>query len=100
MANQRREARARRAIANRPLVRLVAAHLLAVVAEYASIVGVLVYAFERGGSTVTGLASLALLAPTLFGAPIAAAMAGRYRPHVVRTGGLAIQAAGYATSGA
>ena len=50
-------------LSNRPLVRLVAAHLLAVVAEYGAVVAVLVYAFEAGGARTTGFASVAILTP-------------------------------------
>jgi MFS family permease len=82
------------------LSRLVAAHVLAVVAEYAAVVGVLVYAFERGGSRATGLASIAVLAPQLAGAPLAARLVGRHRPKAVRDAGLAAQALGYAAAGA
>ena len=46
---------------NAALARLVATHLLAVVAEYAAVVAVLVFAFDEGGSRATGLVSLAIL---------------------------------------
>ena len=82
-------------LSNRPLVRLVAAHLLAVIAEYGAVVAVLVYAFEAGGARTTGFASVAILAPTLVGAPIAAVVTNELRPQVVRRRGLAVQAAGY-----
>ena len=94
MANTGGSARDR-VLANGPLVRLIGAHLLAVVAEWASIVAVLVYAFEQGGSRVTGLASLAILAPTVVGAPVAASLTNTFRPQVVRRFGLAVQVAGY-----
>ena len=85
---------------NRPLGRLLRAHLLAVVAEYAAVVGVLVYAFEHGGSRATGLTSIAVLLPQLLGAPLAAHLVARQRPAAVRTAGLATQALGYAAAGA
>ena len=60
----RAETGVRAAAANPRVVRLLLTHLLAVIAEYAVVVGVLVYAFERGGSGTTGLSSLAILLPT------------------------------------
>jgi MFS family permease len=58
-------------------------------------VAVLVYAFDRGGAKATGLASLALLAPQLVGAPISAALTTSYPPQRVRTAGMAVEAVGY-----
>lgn len=90
-----------RAVAtNGALAHLLGAHLLAVVAEYAAIVGVLVHAFEHGGSRATGLTSLALLLPQFVGAPLAADVVARFRPATVRTLGLAIQALGYGLAAA
>lgn len=76
--------------------RLVAGHFLVVVTEWASAVAVLVYAFDRGGARATGLASLAVLAPQLLGAPVAAALASRWSPQQLRVAGLAVQALGFA----
>lgn len=83
---------------DRGLLRLVGAHLLAVITEWASVIAVLVYAFERSGAGATGLASLALLAPQLVGAPIAAALAGVVPPRRLRAAGLTVQAAGFAAA--
>jgi MFS family permease len=83
------------AIRNGAVVRLVLAHLLAVMAEWASIVAVLVYAFEQEGAAATGLASLALLAPAVIGAPITAGLTSSFRPHVVRRAALSAQVLGY-----
>lgn len=80
------------------LLRLLGAHLLAVITEWASVIAVLVYAFERSGAKATGLASLALLAPQLVGAPLAAALAGTWPPRRLRTAGLAVQGAGFAAA--
>lgn len=77
------------------LQRLVGAHLLAVITEWASVIAVLVYAFEHSGAKATGLASLALLAPQLVGAPLAAALAGQWPPRRLRAAGLAVQATGF-----
>jgi len=81
---------------NGALVRLVGAHLLVVITEWASVIAVLVYAFERSGARATGLASLALLAPQLVGAPVAAALAGLWPPRRLRAAGLAVQVVGFA----
>lgn len=80
------------------LPRLVAAHLAAVVTEWASVIAVLVYAFERSGAGATGLASLALLAPQLVGAPVAAALMSRWPTRRLRVGGLVVQAVGFAVA--
>lgn len=84
--------------ANGALVRLVGAHLLVVITEWASVIAVLVYAFERSGAGATGLASLALLAPQLVGAPLAAALAGLWPPRRLRATGLAVQVLGFAAA--
>ncbi len=84
--------------ANGALMRLVGAHLLVVITEWASVIAVLVYAFERSGAGATGLASLALLAPQLVGAPLAAALAGVWPPRRLRAAGLAVQVLGFATA--
>lgn len=85
-----------RSAARNPQVRrFVLAHLLAVVAEYAVVVGVLVDAYERGGATVTGLASLAILLPAVAGGPLAGILTGRLPAGVVRRLGLAVQAVAY-----
>jgi MFS family permease len=78
--------------------RLVAGHLLAVVTEWASVIAVLVYAFEQGGARATGMASLAVNVPQLLGAPLAAALTTSFPPHRVRVAGLAVLAAGYAAA--
>jgi hypothetical protein len=80
---------------NRALSRLVTAHLLSVLTEWASTVAVLVYAFAEGGARATGFASLAVLAPQLVGAPIAAALTAAFPAARLRVAGLAVQAAGF-----
>jgi MFS family permease len=81
--------------ANPEVVRLLGADLLAVMAEWASAIAVLVYAFEQDGSAATGLASLAILAPVLVGAPLAARLTNRHSPVLVRRVGLLLQVVGY-----
>ena len=76
---------------NGAVERVVASHLLAVIARRAAIVAVLVYAYEQRGSGATGLAVLAVLAPAVIGAPIAAALTSSVRPQVVRRLGLLVR---------
>lgn len=80
---------------NPQLRRLVAAHVVAVVVEYAVVVAVLVDAYERGGAGATGVTSLAILLPYVVGAPLAAYLTGTARATTVRHAGLAVQALGY-----
>ncbi len=84
-----------RAWTNGALIRLVVGHAMVVITEWASMVAVLVYAFEQDGARATGLASLAVLAPQLVGAPVAAALAGWLPAQRLRVAGLSVQAVGY-----
>ena len=71
------------------------AHLLAVLSDWAVIFGVLLHAFRWGGTPAVGWVSLAILAPALVCAPIAAHVTSRHRPHSVRVTGLAAQTAAF-----
>ena len=71
------------------------AHLLAVLSDWAVIFGVLLHAFRWGGTPAVGWVSLAILAPALVCAPIAAHLTSRHRPHFVRVAGLAAQTAAF-----
>jgi MFS family permease len=73
------------------VIRFVIAHFLTVIAEWAATVGVLVLAHDRGGSSAVGLVSLAVLAPPLVFAPVAASLTTRHRAHRVRLAGFAVQ---------
>jgi hypothetical protein len=95
-----RATRQSRSLTNGALRRLLVSHLTAVVAEWAAAVGVLVYAYERGGSTATGIASLCVLIPSMIGAPLTAALVNAHRPAMVRRLGLATQLVAYAASAA
>lgn len=75
--------------------RHVASHLFAVIAEWASLIGLLVYAFEHSGARATGLASIATLAPYVVFSSTTARLAHRHRPAAVRAVGLVAQALGY-----
>ena len=75
-------------------------HIVVVLAEWGSGVAVLVYAHEKGGATATGLASLALLATPVIGAPLAGMLANSRRAGAMRLVGLIIQAGAYAAAAA
>jgi MFS family permease len=78
------------------LHRFVLAHLLTVVGEWAATIGVLVHAYGWGGSSAVGIVSLAVLAPPIVCAPLAAGLTARYRAHTVRVVGFAAQVVAYA----
>ena len=75
-------------------------YLLAVLAEWSVFIGVLVYAHDRGGAQAAGFASIAVIVPYVIGAPIASAVAGRFRPAHVRIVGLAVQSVAYTAAAA
>jgi len=83
-------------LTNARMHRFVLAHLLAVVGEWAVTVGILVHAYRWGGSSAVGLVSLAVLAPPLVCAPLAAHLTARHRAHYVRIGGFVVQATAFA----
>lgn len=82
------------------LRRFVLAHLLSVVGEWAVTVGILVHAFAWGGAGAVGLTSLAILAPPLVFAPLAASLTARHRADRVRLLGLGTQALAYTAAAA
>lgn len=79
---------------NATLVQFCLGHLAAVVAEWAVMIGVLVYAYDHGGERSAGLASLVLLAPYVLLASTTARLAERHRPAHLRMTALAVMAAG------
>jgi hypothetical protein len=78
-------------VGNARLHRYVAAHLMGVLAEWAATIGVLVFAFEWGGSAKVGFVSIAVLAPPMLLATFAADVTARHRASSVRTAGFAVQ---------
>ena len=92
----RQASRRTRLLGNASLFRLLASHLFAVIAEWTSVVGVLVYAYQRSGSTATGIASLCVLLPVIVGAPITSRLVVSHSPLTVRRVGLCVQSVGYA----
>ena len=84
---------------NGPLRRLVLGHFLGASAEWAVYIGSFVYAFQRGGATATGLASIILLAVTVVASPIAGLGVARLQPNSARLISLAGQATGLLIAG-
>jgi MFS family permease len=71
------------ALANRNLVRATLAYAASAITEWALWVGVLVYAYDHGGASAAGFASLALLLPAALVAPVAGSAADGPRPNHV-----------------
>jgi hypothetical protein len=68
----------------------VGAQFLGGTAEWAAVIALLVYAFERGGARATGLTSLATFVAPLLAAPIIAVAGAAHRLQVIRRTGLAM----------
>jgi MFS family permease len=74
-------------VGNRPMARMQVAFLLFNVAEPATWVAMLVYAFDAGGTGAVGFVSILLLIPAGVLAPVAASLGDRFpRERVVRVG--------------
>jgi MFS family permease len=69
-------------------------------AEWAIWIALLVYAYERGGTTVAALIAVVLLVPAALFAPLGAVLGDRYRPGRVLCGSYGVQAAGMVVTGA
>lgn len=82
-----------------PLRRLVFGHFLAAAAEWAVYIGVFVYAFQRGGTAATGLASICLLLLTVIASPFAGLAVSRMQPNAARLISLVVQALGCLIAG-
>ena len=81
---------------NTALLRVLAAYLLFILTEYAVWIAMLVFAYNRGGTAVAGLVTVAQLAPAAVVAPVAASLADRQSPVVMLAGGYLAQVAGMA----
>ena len=90
----------RRALANPSLRRVQLGYVGFNAAEYAVWIAVLVYAYDRGGTTVAALVAAAQLAPCVIAAPVFAALADRRPPGRVLVAGYVAQAAATAVTGA
>ncbi len=80
--------------------RSIVSHALATIAEWAALIGVLVYAFDHGGARAAGYASLASLAPYTLLSSATAHLAQRHPPAFVRLWALAAQTGGYGIAAA
>lgn len=75
--------------------RLVLTHFLTAVGEWAVTVGLLVHAYNWGGSRAVGVAAIALLLPPLVCAPFVAGAIGHWRTHAIRVAALIVQSVAY-----
>jgi len=87
-------------LGRRPLRRMELAYLGFTVAEFATWVAVLVFAFERGGATAAGVVSVIQLVPSALVAPVAAAFGDRFRRDRFLRYGYVVQAVTYGATGA
>jgi MFS family permease len=85
---------------NGALLRVLAGYGLFVLTEYSAWIGMLVYAYGRGGATVAGLVAVAQLVPAAVAAPLVAAIADRWSPVLLLAGGYLVQAAAMAATAA
>ena len=89
----------RQALSNRGLVAITFAALTNTINEWAMYIAAIVYAFERGGASTAGFASLAILFPVCVAAPLAGIATDRHPParllvatHIVEASALAAAA--------
>jgi MFS family permease len=80
------------AVAGNPyLVRVLAAGGLFVLAEFATWIAVLIYAFEQGGTTTAAVLAVVQLVPGILVGPLAASVTERRSPIIVLTVGYMLQ---------
>jgi MFS family permease len=78
------------------MARVTMAFALFVICEYAAWIGMLVYAYQQGGATASGLVAVAQLVPGMLLAPLVANVADRRSPTALLTAGYVLQAASMA----
>src|SRR5436190_13823042 len=86
-------------LASRPLRRMEAAFAGFSVAELATWVAILVFAFQHGGATEAGVLAVVQLVPAAIVAPLAAAFGDRYRRDRFLLYGYVLQGAAMGTTG-
>lgn len=80
--------------------RLLLTHFLAVIGEWAVVIGLLVHAYNWGGPGAVGVTSIAVMIPPVACAPLVAASIGRWRTHAVRVAALGGQVVACAAAAA
>ncbi len=89
---------ARSIIGNRSLRRVLLAYAAFGIAEWATWLAMLVYAYGRGGTTEAGLVAAIQLVPAACIAPLTSTFGDRFRPGRVLLAGYVAQAAAFATT--
>jgi hypothetical protein len=98
-SHARRRARRHSGEGRGALVRFVVSHFGASIGEWGVLIGLLVYAYSRGGETAVGVASVVTTSPYLLLASPLARLVERLPPTVVRTGALLTMAAAFGGAG-
>jgi MFS family permease len=83
---------------NRPARRVASAFAIFNGAETATWIALMIYAFEQGGATESGVVAVTQLVPAGLLAPLAGGLAERHRPETVLAWGYRVQAAGLASA--
>jgi hypothetical protein len=81
-------------VGNRPLARVMLAYAVFAGTQNAAWMGMLVFAFARGGAATAGAVAVAQLVPAALVAPVAAGLADRRAPSRVLAGGYLVQVLG------